>query len=201
MLQLQDLDPRLLVRKDLVKNPVIVLVNEFDEKPAQEFRKAFNEAHETGQEVIPVLIDSFGGYIYSLFSMIETIKSSRLPVATIVSGKACSCGAVLLTAGKEGLRFCGPDSMVLIHQASSGFFGKNSDIQIKASETNRLNKKLMEIMAYNVGKNPDYFIDMVAKHKYGDIYLTPQQAKKHNIVNHVRIPTLKTKVSVEFSLI
>jgi ATP-dependent protease ClpP protease subunit len=36
-------------------------------------------------------------------SMISAIKDAELPVATIVEGKAMSCGAILFSFGEEGL--------------------------------------------------------------------------------------------------
>ena len=68
---------------ELHHNPVIVTVNKFDEESAKEFRTKVAMAHNTGQKIIPVIIDSYGGQVYSLMSMISTIKNSELPIATI----------------------------------------------------------------------------------------------------------------------
>ena len=73
-------------------SPVIIRVNKFDEDAASEFAAKIGLAHNTGQKIIPVVIDSYGGQVYSLMSMIAAIKASELPVATIVEGKAMSCG-------------------------------------------------------------------------------------------------------------
>ena len=69
---------------ELRKNPVIVRVNKFDEDSAKKFSLELAQAHNTGQKVIPVVIDSYGGQVYSLMSMISAIKHSELPIATIV---------------------------------------------------------------------------------------------------------------------
>ena len=87
----------LIKEVELRKSPIIIRVNRFDEKSANEFSHKMALAHSTGQKVIPVVIDSYGGQVYSLMSMIAAIESSELPVATIVEGKAMSCGAVLLS--------------------------------------------------------------------------------------------------------
>lgn len=41
-------------------------------------------------------------------SMVSDIKHSRIPVATIVQGKAMSCGAILFSCGEEGMRYMDP---------------------------------------------------------------------------------------------
>ena len=86
---------------ELKHQPVIIRVNKFDEKAAQDFNSKMASAQSTGQKVVPVVIDSYGGQVYSLMSMISAIKSSEIPVATIVEGKAMSCGAVLLSFGEQ----------------------------------------------------------------------------------------------------
>ena len=69
---------------ELRSSPVIIRVNKFDEKSAKEFAEDIAKAHNTGQSIIPVIIDSYGGQVYSLMSMVASIKNSELPVATIV---------------------------------------------------------------------------------------------------------------------
>ena len=63
----------LLKEFELLNNPVIVVVNKFDEDAADEFRNKVSIAQNTGQKIVPVVIDSYGGQVYSLMSMIATI--------------------------------------------------------------------------------------------------------------------------------
>ena len=78
----------LIKELELHNNPVTIRVNKFTEDSAAEFQRKMAMAHNTGQEIIPVIIDSYGGQVYSLMTMISAIKNSELPVATIVEGKA-----------------------------------------------------------------------------------------------------------------
>ena len=115
--------------------PVVIRVNKFDEKAAQEFSKDVARAQNTGQPVLPVIIDSYGGQVYSLMSMISDIEHSRIPVATIVQGKAMSCGAILFSFGVDGMRYMDPDATVMIHDVSSmgGERSKRSKLMQKKS--------------------------------------------------------------------
>ena len=54
--------------------PVVIRVNKFDEAAAKSFSAATNKAQNTGQTVLPVVIDSYGGQVYSLMSMISDIN-------------------------------------------------------------------------------------------------------------------------------
>ena len=182
---------------ELHNNPVIVTVNKFDEESAKDFRNKFSMAHNTGQDVIPVLIDSYGGQVYSLMSMISTIKQAELPVATVVQGKAMSCGAILFSFGEDGMRYIDKDATVMIHDVSNGQFGKVEELKASAEESNRLNETVYKMMAQNIGKDPKYFIDRIHEKGHADWFLDSKEAKKINLANHVRVPKFNVKLSVD----
>ena len=182
---------------ELRKSPVVIRVNKFDEESAEKFSKLISQAHNTGQPVIPIVIDSYGGQVYSLMAMIASIKNAELPIATIVVGKAMSCGAVLATFGDEGRRFADPDSTIMIHDVSSMGWGKVEELKADAREADRLNAKIYTMMAQNCGKADDYFLKLVDKKKHADWFLDSRQAKKHNLVNHLRVPKIRISISVD----
>ena len=187
----------LIKEVELRKTPVIVTVNKFDEKSAKEFQQQLALAHNTGQKIIPVVIDSYGGQVYSLMSMISAIKHSELPVATIIEGKAMSCGAILFSFGEQGLRFMDPDATLMIHDVSSMEYGKVEEIKASAEETERLNQKVYIMMARNCGKKDTYFLDLVHKRGHADWFLDAAQAKKHGMANQLRVPKISIKIGVE----
>jgi len=185
---------------ELRKNPIIIRVNKFDEDSAKKFADEMGLAHNTGQKIIPVIIDSYGGQIYSLMSMISAIKHSALPVATIVEGKAMSCGAVLFSFGSDGLRFMDPNATVMIHDVSSMDFGKVEELKAGADEADRLNTIIYTMMARNCGKKDDYFMKIVDKKKHADWFLDAEETKKHGMAQQLRVPRLFVKVSVDIEL-
>ena len=182
---------------ELRKQPVIVRVNKFDEKSAKEFQQDIARAHNTGQKVIPIVVDSYGGQVYSLMTMISAIKHAELPVATIVEGKAMSCGAVLLTFGEDGMRFADPDATVMIHDVSSGCWGKIEELKADVKEAERLDEKIYTMMARNCGKKDDYFKKKVFNKKHADWFMNAEEAKKHGIVNQLRVPKFNINVGVD----
>ena len=129
--------------------PVVIRVRKFDEAAAKAFSDTMANALNTGQPIVPVIIDSYGGQVYSLMSMISDIKHSRIPVATIIQGKAMSCGAILFSFGTEGHRYMDPDATMMIHDVSSMGWGKVEEIKADAEEVERLNQKVYRMMAKN----------------------------------------------------
>jgi len=187
----------LLKEPALIQEPVIIRVNEFTNKAVKEFQAAMNRAHNTGQPVIPVVIDSYGGQVYSLMAMISSIKHAELPVATIIEGKAMSCGAILFSFGAEGMRFMDPDATLMIHDVSSMVWGKVEDLKADTAEAERLNLKVYRMMATNCGKREDYFLEHVHDRGHADWFLDAAEAKKHNLANQIRIPKFNVIANVK----
>tara|TARA_B100000029_G_C17549752_1_gene949671 strand:+ start:121 stop:729 length:609 start_codon:yes stop_codon:yes gene_type:complete len=178
--------------------PVVIRVNKFDEKAAEDFSKQMARAQNTGQPVVPVIIDSYGGQVYSLMSMISDIQHSRLQVATIVQGKAMSCGAILFSFGVDGMRYMDPDATVMIHDVSSMGWGKVEEIKADAKEVERLNQKIYRMMAKNCGHHEEYFLDIVHEKGHADWFLDAKEARRHKLANKLKVPEMKIGVKVEF---
>ena len=178
--------------------PTAIRVRKFDETSAKDFSNLVNKAQNSGQPVLPVIIDSYGGQVYSLMSMISDIKHSKIPVATIVQGKAMSCGAILFSFGSEGYRYMDPDATLMIHDVSSMEIGKVEEIKASAEETERLNQKIYSMMAENCGHHKDYFLDIVHEKSHADWFLDADECKKYNLANHLRVPELKIRATVDF---
>ena len=178
--------------------PVIIRVRRFDETAAKDFATLMMKAQNTGQPIVPVIIDSYGGQVYSLMSMISDIRHSRIPVATIVQGKAMSCGALLFSFGAEGHRYMDPDATLMIHDVSSMNWGKVEEVKASADETARLNKKVYQMMAQNCGKRKNYFLDIIHEKGHADWFLEGDEAVKHSLANHLHVPELKITTSVNF---
>jgi len=195
---LKHFSPLLKEPKFIDDLPVVIRVRKFDETAAKDFTNLVTKAQNTGQPVLPVIIDSYGGQVYSLMSMIADINHSRIPVATIVQGKAMSCGAILFSFGKEGYRYMDPDATLMIHDVSSMSWGKVEEVKVSAEETDRLNKKIYTMMAENCGHHKDYFLDIVHEKGHADWFIEGDEALRHNLANYLKIPELKITVKVDF---
>ncbi len=190
-------DPRIKGKhEELITQPVVVRVTKFTEEGAKIFSDDMEKAHQTGQPVIPVVIDSYGGQVYSLLDMIAQIQSAKLPVVTVLESKGMSCGAMLFAMGNQ--RYMTPYSTLMLHDVSSGSWGKVEEVKADAKETERLHKLIFGIIAKNVGKPQDYFIKILHDKGHAEWYLTPKDAKKHNLCTHVGSPELISEISLTY---
>ena len=101
---------------------------------------------------ISLYIDSPGGDVYAGLGIIDTMNFIKPDVSTICVGMAASMGAAILACGAKGKRLALPNSMVLIHQPSSGVSGQQTDIQIVADETRWIRQRLNEILSEATGQ-------------------------------------------------
>ena len=190
-------DP-LIHKCELNRTPVIIRVNKLDEKSAQEFSEKMSDAHNTGQPVIPIVIDSYGGQVYSLMAMISEIEHAELPVATIVEGKAMSCGAILFSFGNKDMRFMDPNATVMIHDVASMDRGKVEELKASAEEADRLNQIVYKMMARNCGKKEDHFLNIVHQRGHADWFLDAEECLKHKLASQLRVPKFNLNIKVNF---
>ena len=130
---------------------------------------------------ISLYIDSPGGEVYAGLGILDTMNFIKPDVSTICVGMAASMAAVLLACGAKGKRLALPNSMVLIHQPSSGAQGQQTDIQIVADETKYIREHLNQILADATGQP----IEKINEDTERDNYLRAQAALEYGLVDKV----------------
>lgn len=130
---------------------------------------------------ISLYIDSPGGDVYAGLGILDTMNFIKPDVSTICVGMAASMGAVLLAAGAKGKRLALPNSMIMIHQPSSGVQGQQTDIQIVADETKWIRQHLNELLSDYTGQP----IEKVNVDTERDNYLRAQEACDYGLVDRV----------------
>lgn len=195
------IDPRIRYQNidELISRPRIVRVTEFSEKALDNFEKDMEAAHATGQPVIPVIIDSYGGNAYGCLGFVAAIETARVPVATVLTSKAMSAGAIVFCFGTEGYRFMHPEAAMMIHDVGSMSFGKIEEIKADTRHLDDLNTRIYRRVSKHLGHDPDYISDLIKKHSHVDWFLTAKEAKKHNIANHLRVPFFDIEVALKIS--
>ena len=196
-------DPKLpsVSTEELLKKVAVVYVNDFTEESVREFYGSMIKAQSSDQPVIPIVIDSYGGQVDALTSMIDIVRSMKKPVATIVLGKAMSCGAILFSCGTQGYRFIGPNARLMIHDVSSFAFGKTSEVASRAEEQKRIQKWATDTLDTNCGKQTGYFEGLIKEKDRADWFLTPEECVQHGLANKIGVPSMEYKVKYEIKFI
>lgn len=198
MLKRMSVHPLIRSKKtELIEEPVVILVQEFTKEAVKSFREELDKAHSTGQPVVPIVIDSYGGSVYGCLDMVGHLKESTLPCHTICTGKAMSAGAILFGMGQS--RYMAEHATLMLHDASSFTFGKTEEIKSDAKEVDRLNTLIFKLLSENCGQPEDFFSKIIHDKGHADWYLTAKEAKKYKICTNIGIPQLSINVSVDYS--
>ena len=93
-----------------------------------------------GQEPLEIYlhINSEGGEIFAALAAVDHIISSRVSITTIIEGCAASAATLISIVGKK--RQIRAHASMLIHQLSSGFWGKMAEMEDEISNCRYLEK-------------------------------------------------------------
>jgi len=130
---------------------------------------------------INLYIQSPGGVVSAGLAIYDTMQFVKCPVSTLCMGLAASMGAVLLTAGATGKRYCLPNAKVMIHQPLGGAQGQASDIEIATREMLKTRDQLNQILAKHTGKP----IDQIVKDTDRNHWMTAEEAKAYGLVDEI----------------
>ena len=137
--------------------------------------------HQDPDKDISLYIDSPGGDVYAGLGIIDTMNFIKPDVSTICVGMAASMGAAILASGTKGKRLALPNSMILIHQPSSGVQGQQTDIQIVADETKWIREHLNQMLADATGQP----IEKINADTERDNYMRASEAQAYGLVDKV----------------
>ena len=130
---------------------------------------------------ISLYIDSPGGEVYAGLGILDTMNFIKPDVSTICVGMAASMASVLLAAGAKGKRLALPNSMILIHQPSSGAQGQQIDIQIVADETKWIRNHMNELLSQYTGQP----VEKINADTERDNYMRAEEAREYGLVDKV----------------
>ena len=136
---------------------------------------------QDSEKDISLYINSPGGSVTAGLAILDTMNYIKCDVSTICLGECASMGAVLLSAGAKGKRYCLPNSMVLIHQPSGGAQGQKTEIQIVADFMRKTRDRLNNILASNTGQP----LEVIERDTERDNYMTAEEAMAYGLVDKV----------------
>ena len=134
------------------------------------------DAKKTQKEPIKLIINSFGGELYSGLALVDVIDNSLTPVHTICHGSAMSMALIVYAAGHH--RLASKYATFMYHEASYGSEGKVMHHEQELKETKRTDKICDEYFLsktkFNAkqlkdirDKRSEWYFDVKIAHKYG----------------------------------
>ena len=166
----------------LLKERVVFLVGPVDDHTANVIvaQLLFLES-ENPEKDINLYINSPGGSVSAGLAIYDTMQFIKPDVSTMCVGQAASMGALLLTAGAKGKRYCLPHSRVMIHQPLGGYQGQATDIEIHTREILKVRSQLNEILALHSGQS----VETISEDTERDNFMSPEEAKEYGLIDEL----------------
>lgn len=155
---------------DLISH--IIEINELDDKKEK-------KRNNYKRKPIKLYVNSYGGDIYVMWSIIDTIQNSKTPVHTYCTGYAMSAAFKIFLAGHK--RFASKHATFMYHQLSSWNFGKLKEIKEWTKELSRL-QEMIEIYVSSTTKLSKDDLEKIRKNKE-DYYIPANKALKLGIID------------------
>ncbi len=166
----------------LLKERVIFLVGPVDDHVANVIvaQLLFLESENPDKD-ISFYINSPGGSVTAGLAIYDTMQFISCDVSTMCIGQAASMGALLMTGGAKGKRFCLPHSRMMIHQPLGGVQGQAADIEIHAKEILLIRDRLNKIMAGHTGQS----LEAIAKDTDRDNFMSGEESVAYGLIDEV----------------
>jgi ATP-dependent Clp protease protease subunit len=166
----------------LLKERVIFMVGQVEDHMANLIvaQMLFLESENPDKD-IHLYINSPGGAVTAGMAIYDTMQFIKPDVSTVCLGQAASMGALILTGGAAGKRYCLPHSRLMIHQPLGGFQGQATDIEIHAREILRVRERLNDILKKHTGQD----LATIETDTERDRFMEAEEAMKYGLIDKV----------------
>lgn len=130
---------------------------------------------------IVMYIDSYGGAAYQCLGLLSIMEKSTIPVHTVVTGAAMSCGFLIAITGHK--RFAYDKATHMYHQVSAGSSGMLKDMEESLVEIKRVQTLVEEHTLTHTKMTREMLSDNYKKKK--DWFIAPKQALKLGIIDEI----------------
>lgn len=129
---------------------------------------------------ITLMINSYGGDVSVLLSLIKAIEISKTPVRTVCYCNAMSAAADLLACGTAGMRFCMPGTTVMMHSGSASYTGTQAQVEAAKKYYDAMGKRVIDHVMSRTNIDAK-----TAKKMKDDYYMSETEALSLGIIDHI----------------
>ena len=129
--------------------------------------------------IINLRINSFGGSLFAGLATVDVIRSLNSEVHSYIEGAAASAATIISVACDK--RYIGKYSKMLIHQLSSGTYGKYNELEDDMENNKHLMATIKEIYK-EYTRVPMKKLDEILKH---DLWFDSQTSLKLGLVDDI----------------
>lgn len=135
--------------------------------------------YEINVPPIKLHINSPGGSLLDCFSTVDYIRTSKVPIHTIIEGSAASAATIISVCGHK--RYIYKNSHMLIHQLSTGLWGKYEELVDDFKNASMFMERIQEIYKQHT-KIPLKTLKEVLKR---DLWFDSETCLKYGLVDEI----------------
>jgi ATP-dependent protease ClpP protease subunit len=128
--------------------------------------KLKKELDPNSREKVRIVVNSPGGDFSEGVDVFNVIKSYNGNIQIIIGAMAASAMSYIVFAVPVEQRFAFPNSSFMIHEASSGIWGRARDLKIKAERLEGVNNIIAETYSEGFGVDKETARNMMSEDKY-----------------------------------
>ena len=118
-------------------------------------------------------VNSDGGNLTDAFALMDVMRTSPVPIATVGMGNLMSSAFMIFAAGTKGQRAIAKNTSIMIHQFNHEYAGKYHDMKAYAEEIDRINYRMVAELARTSGLTEQEVGTKLLKPS--DVWLTADQ--------------------------
>lgn len=163
-----------------------VLMGEIDQdsiRPVIEWILHENYVSKKKRKELLLMICSEGGDMSTAFALIDTMRSSQIPIKTVGLGCIASAGLMIFLAGTTGRRVLTPYTSILSHQFSWGSDGKAHELFATMKEFTLTQARMLQHYREATGLSEEEIkTALLPPH---DVWLSAEEALALNICDAI----------------
>lgn len=124
-------------------------------------------------------IHTYGGDLYGAFAVIDIIRTLKTPVHSYIEGISASAGTIISVVCEK--RYMYKNAFMLIHQLSSGMWGKYADLEDEMTNCQEFMKVIKDIYKKHTNVNKRK-LDDILKH---DLWWNANTCLENGLVDEI----------------
>jgi len=177
------------------KVPTWLCTGEFDAEMLASFIDYYNEVIGGNYKNAIIYIDSYGGDISVVNSMLSLMELTPITFHTCAIGSALSCGLFLLVGGD--VRYATARAQLMHHATSLDTYGNLKTLKEEITRHIVLSNKMTEKFALKTKKDMDWWEEQPEKTDSKEFWFDAKKAKSLGAIDHIGIPLETQKIITE----
>lgn len=179
--------------------PIFLCTGTFNKAMLTSFVEFYNQLLKEKKDHAFIYINSPGGEISVVNSMLSIIEGSKITFHTVAVGMAASCGCLLLAGGD--VRYATNRAEICFHDMRAGGAGRPDVLEYEAKRYTQMEKDLKTKFAKRTKKPFTWWKTKVASIPTRDFWFHAKEAETLGVIDHIGLPTLKKSVQLQIEII